>query len=545
MSSLAGNDGAAAGGAVSEGALSPGTADEVPRSRGALYLVAGAIGAGLLTLFVYLVRAGDGGTRNWPVNWQLGASDNGVLFQFAQDVFTGVPLDWSFSPQVYVFPEIPVSLVAYLVAGGDVYVYYVAVAVINNVVLFLALALLVRVLFPLELPLARLARAALAFSPLVILSLVGAADVDSYHLAPTYYFGEYLMIFAAPAFFLVRPLPVKILLGLGLALTAASNPLVLVFCGLPFTIALVVRGIRRGFRSMLVPAAAVAGVLAATALIRFGLLTHLQGGSPFDYMNIDRFTFRLNGIRETTTWIWSSIAGRLVLVLGLAAAVIALVAAIVVIVQVIRRRMPHSDRVGVAIYLGLVPVLGILCTTALLVTHYFYFWPVVVGSMVTVLLAMPRRWAPRFLIGATAAFIAIAVASGGLTNLAHTDRYFGHRSAETKCLDAALPAGSVGYATYSDTRRLSLTSHTGMRLIPVKSDMSKATWLTNLQYPREWGGTFFYLNYAGTEPVIDPRVISGVFGDPDATASCGDDQQVWIYTDPTKLANIADHFGSE
>jgi len=515
---------------------------DAPRSRGILFLVAGAIGAGLLTLFVFLARAGDPGAFNWPVNWQLTASDNGVLFQFAQDVFTGVPLDWSFSPQVYVFPEIPVSLAAYLVAGGDLYVYYVVVAIINNILLFLALALLVRVLFPLETALARLARTGLAFSPLVILPLIGAAEVDSYHLASTYYFGEYLMLFAAPAFFLVRSLPVKIVIGLGLALVAASNPLVLVFCGLPFTIALVVRGIRLGFRSMLAPAFAVAGVLAATALIRFGLLTHLQGGSPFDYMNVDRFTFRLDGIRTTTAWIWSSTAGRLVLLLGLTTAVVALVGSIVVIVRVLRRRLPHSDRIGAAIYLGLMPVVGILCTTALLVTHYFYFWPVVVGSVVIVLLATPRRWVPRTVIAASAAFVVIAVASGGVANLAHTDRYFGHRSAETVCLDESLPTGSTGYATYSDTRRLSLTSANDIRLIPIKSNGSIATWLTNLDYARSEAGTFFYLNYRAAEPAFDGGSLIYRFGEPAEKVSCGPDQEYWLYTSAESRAAIAKYY---
>ena len=65
---------------------------------------------------------------NWPVQVRAGSSDNGVLFQFAQDVFAGRPLDWSFSPQVFVFPEIPISLVAYLVAGGTVQLYYLVVA---------------------------------------------------------------------------------------------------------------------------------------------------------------------------------------------------------------------------------------------------------------------------------------------------------------------------------------------------------------------------------------------------------------------------------
>ena len=84
------------------------------------------------TALVFLIRAGDFAGTNWPIHFELRSSDNGVLFQFAQDVFHGRSLDWSFSPQVFVFPEIPISLIAYLIAGGTVQLYFLVVAAINK-----------------------------------------------------------------------------------------------------------------------------------------------------------------------------------------------------------------------------------------------------------------------------------------------------------------------------------------------------------------------------------------------------------------------------
>ena len=80
------------------------------------------------------MRAGGdpGDAATWPIQWELRSSDNGPLFQFLQDVVAGRPLDWSFSPQVFVFPELPISAIAFLVAGGSIYTYYLLVAVLNN-----------------------------------------------------------------------------------------------------------------------------------------------------------------------------------------------------------------------------------------------------------------------------------------------------------------------------------------------------------------------------------------------------------------------------
>src|SRR5580704_15353002 len=100
-------------------------------ARRLLWIALATILIAAATALIFLIRAGDPGATNWPIHFELRSSDNGVLFQFAQDVFSGRSLDWSFSPQVFVFPEIPISLLAYLVAGGAVQGYYLVVAMIN------------------------------------------------------------------------------------------------------------------------------------------------------------------------------------------------------------------------------------------------------------------------------------------------------------------------------------------------------------------------------------------------------------------------------
>jgi len=107
--------------------------------RRLLWIACATILIAAATALIFLIRAGDPSGSNWPIHFELRSSDNGVLFQFAQDVFRGRAFDWSFSPQVFVFPEIPISLVAYLVAGGAVQMYFLIVAAINNALLFVGL----------------------------------------------------------------------------------------------------------------------------------------------------------------------------------------------------------------------------------------------------------------------------------------------------------------------------------------------------------------------------------------------------------------------
>ena len=175
-----------------------------PRCR---RLIGAAAVVAALTALVFLVRAGGdpADAATWPITWELRSSDNGPLFQFLQDVVAGRPLDWSFSPQVFVFPELPISALAFAITGGSVYGYYLVVAMLNNALLFLVLVGLARVLFPAS----RVGDvgASAARSPPCrcwCCPLIGTSWILSFHLAPTYYFGMYAALLAAPLLVLAR-----------------------------------------------------------------------------------------------------------------------------------------------------------------------------------------------------------------------------------------------------------------------------------------------------------------------------------------------------
>lgn len=503
------------------------------RWRRPAWVLVAMFGAALLTALVFVVRAGDAGITNWPVHWELRSSDNGVLFQLLQDVAAGRTLDWSFSPQVYVFPELPVSALAFALAGGDVYAYYLFVAAINNALLFGALYLVVRLLFPSVDVAAHLARAAVAWLPLVILPLVGSTWMFSFHLAPTYYFGMYLVLLGAPALYLARSRGARCAVAGAIALTAASNPLVLVFAVPALGLVGLLVWLRLGRRAIGHPALWLGAVLAAAFVVRTVAFTGLQGTSPFTYVDLELFRARIN-------WLWphtTDPTGDSILVTGLLAAVACLVGAVLVARLYWHRREPRHL---VAAWYGLVPLVGIAGTVVLLITHQYYLWPVLVAPMVFLLLAVPFRAVPWTLAAGLATIVALVATT---SSFGDEERYFGHRSAETKCLDDVLPAGNeVGYATFSDARRLSLTSERGIRFIPLKSSGVQATWLTNLDYLHAETGTFFYLNEASEESVIDKQVISRSFGEPDEVLGCDDKRTVWLYSDPAKLARISGHF---
>jgi hypothetical protein len=158
---------------------------------------------------------------------------------------------------------------------------------------------------------------------------------------------------------------------------------------------------------------------------------------------------------------------------------------------------------------------------------------------VLVLLPLPRRWVPWAAgIGAIALLVTGTV-TGGAEDLGRTSTYFLYRSPETQCLDAKLPSGmTVGYSTFSDARRIELTSRRGIRLIQLKSSGVRAYWLTNRDYSRDNVGQFFYINAHGDEPPISVRYVESHFGLPDHSFTCGPGETVLIYTQPAKLAKI-------
>jgi hypothetical protein len=455
----------------------------------------------------------------------------------------GRPLDWSFSPQVFVFPELPLSGIAFALAAGDVYRYYLVIAVLNSVALYLALLALVRVLRREE-PLGTgVLRAAVAMVPLLVLPLVGTSWILSFHLAPTYYIGMYLALIAAPVLLLARTAAVRIALAVALALTIASNPLTLVFAGPGLAVALVLWVRRSGWGATRRPALWAGGVLVLAAALRV-IFSPLQGTSPLTYVDLEVFRGRLAGIWPYYSFQARDPAAGLILTLGVILAAACLVAAVLAAIAWWRGRPATEIPLLAVAYLGLVPLGGLAATFVALITHYYYFWPVLILPFALVLLALPRVSVPAAVASGSAVVIAVAIATGALTNLGGS-QYWAFRNAETRCIDDALPPGvTVGYGTFSDSRRLSLTSRTPFRLIQLNSDGSPHHWLTNRADTRTRPGQFFYLNGSGDELTIDPSFVRGEFGVPDTIVGCSGTQEVWIYTDPAKQEAIARFYES-
>jgi len=498
-----------------------------------------ALGIAVVVALVFLVRAGDPGATNWPVHFELRSSDNGVRFQFAQDVFAGRPLDWSFSPQVFVFPEIPISLLAYLVAGGAVQGYYLVVAMINGVLLYLGLFWVLGYLYPSDSLPRRGARAAIAMFPLLLLPLLGNTWLFEYAFAPTYYFGMYLMIVVAPVLFFGCARWVKIALGVGIALTAASNPLALVFTVPALVCVLVVRAAAGGWRSVGRPAAWAGGAIVLALLIRVVFFGRLQGTSPFSYVSPSVFQGRIGVVVSYLAAQFEDPVVAVVLVAGMALLVAGLALAIVVSVRIIQNRLPNRAVPAAALYYALVPIAGLAGTLVLIITDYLYLWPVVVLPLTLALMPLPRRWMPWAGAIAAVALVGTAVVTGSVPNLGRVSTYFSYRSEQTRCLDAKLPPGmTIGYATFSDARQIELTSQRGIRLIQLKSSGVRAYWLTNRDYARDNVGRFFFIDDHGDEPPISVGYLQSHFGKPDSSFTCAPGETVLIYTAPAKLAKI-------
>lgn len=513
-------------------------------TRSLLALVAAALLVAGLAALIFVIRAGGdpADAATWPITWELRSSDNGVLFQLLQDVAAGRPLDWSFSPQVFVFPELPLSALAFLLTGGSVYGYYGVVAAIQAALLFLALVALAHVLHrEAGLGVATL-RGAIATVPLLALPLIGTSWILSFHLAPTYYVGMYAALIVAPVLVLARSRAARIGLALALALTAASNPLALLFAAPGTAAALVLLVVRSGRRAAVRPVALVSATLVGALVLRLGF-SPLQGTSPFTYVDPAVFAGRLAAIGPYYAFQMRDPAVAVILPFGLALAVACLAAAVVAAVLYVRRRGDVDRRLLAVVMLGAAPLGGLAATLAIMITHYYYLWPVLILPYALVLLALPGRALLPTGIAGAAVLAVIAVATGGLTNPANADDYAVYRSDETRCLDDAVP-GRIGYATFSDARRVSLPSATSVRLIQVQPDLEPNTWLTNRAYARTEPGSFFYVNGRGDEPPLDVGRIVQVAGQPDREVGCDADRSVLIYDDPVKLARIAAHYGA-
>jgi hypothetical protein len=487
-----------------------------------------------LTLAVFLARAGAPFAQNWPASYHLTSSDNSILFQFVHDLLTGMTMDWSFSPQVYVFPEIPISLVAYLLAGGNLAWYFVAVALINNALLFAAIWWLTALLFGGSLP-QQLLRAFIAASPLILFPLLNTHWMYLFHLAPTYYFGMYLFGLLLPAALLSPKLWARILVLAGWMLAGAVSPLVTAMTLPGIAIVFVVTFIRHKWSAALwQPMAAVGIALVGVGLLRVMVFEKMAAATPLSYIGDNYAISRIVQVYDNFNGGFQRGYDPILYAISLASTAFTLVLLVVFVRRMFTRKHTGTDlaRLQAGIYLTAFPVMGGIAMTAIFAIDFYYLWPMFVGSVVLSLLLLPEvisfrervvRVVAVCLAGAMALGAGIVIVQGDYSD----NRYFGYRSALTKCLDQFVP-GQVGSATFSDARSSALPSYSGVELIAVNTQLGPSFWLANRAQSREHTGTFVLINPQTTENPITTDAVTAKLGKPVAIYPCGA-AEIWSY----------------
>jgi hypothetical protein len=501
----------------------------------ALAWIVGAFAAVIgLTLAVFIARAGQPFAQNWPASYHLTSSDNSILFQFVHDLLSGMTMDWSFSPQVYVFPEIPISLVAYLLAGGNLAWYFVVVALINNALLFAAIWWLTSLLFGGSLP-QQLLRAFIAASPLMLFPLLNTHWMYLFHLAPTYYFGMYLFGLLLPAALLSQKRWPSILVLVGWMLAGAVSPLVTAMALPGIAIVFIITLVRDGWRRMRwTPFIALAFCLAGVAALRALVFEKMAAATPLSYISDNYAISRIIQLYDNFNGGFQRGFDPVLYVISLAATAFSVVLLIVFLRRMFVRRPVGAElrRTQAAIYLTAFPTMGGIAMTAIFAIDFYYLWPLFVGSVVIGLLLLPEFVSFRERVVKIVAFCLatlIAVAAGVVIAQGNynDNRYFGYRSALTKCLDEFVP-GQVGYATFSDARSSALPSSTGVELIAVNAQLGPSFWLANRAQSREHTGTFVLINPKTTENPITTDAVTAKLGKPVAIYTCGE-AEIWSY----------------
>lgn len=487
-----------------------------------------------LTLAVFVARAGQPFAQNWPASYHLTSSDNSILFQFVHDLLSGMTMDWSFSPQVYVFPEIPISLVAYLIAGGNLAWYFVVVALINNALLFAAIWWLSALLFGGSLP-QQLLRAFIAASPLILFPLLNTHWMYLFHLAPTYYFGMYLFGLLLPAALLSPRRWARIVVLVGWMLAGAVSPLVTAMTLPGIAIVFLVTFIRdKWSKTLWQPMAAVGIAVVGVGLLRILVFEKMAAATPFSYIGDNYAIARIVQVYDNFNGGFWRGFDPVLYALSLTATAFTLVLLVVFLRRMFTRKPTGTElqRLQAGIYFTAFPTMGGIAMTAIFAIDFYYLWPLFVGSVVISLLLLPEVMTLRVrtvkivafsLAGLIAVAAAVVIAQGNYAE----NRYFGYRSALTKCLDEFVP-GQVGYSTFSDARSSALTSSSGVELIAYTGDFVPSFWLANRAQSREHTGTFVLINPKTTEKPITKEVVTAKLGKPVAIYPCGD-AEIWSY----------------
>ncbi|MDR2620490.1 MAG: hypothetical protein LBC29_05185 [Propionibacteriaceae bacterium] len=510
------------------------------RWRAGLAITAVVSGFAALTVLVFLVRANGPVAANWPLTWELDYVDNSVLFAFARDVFTGAPLDWHFSPQVYFFPEIPISLLAYALSGGELLWYYVVSAALNNALLLLVLIWCVKTLWPQQSWGGVLARATCAGLPLLILPWLAhsTSKIVSFHigqpllfhLGPNYYIGIYLLAFTVPVALAASSKRKRILALVLYAMTAACDPL-LVALTAP-AIALIALRVWRysgwsACKRLILPGTVAVGVAAAIYLLAFRA-TGLAANSI-----TDGYMFSL---RRAGGAIGGVLLGLVELFLQTPPLALVIVGSWVVIGRLCwvgwhDPAMLTTPDGHARLYLALMPLSGYTAMIVLLAAHFWYSWLLLVGAIVSaLLLALPDKAVKLSVIVGYGLTTLILIAQLLLQD--QTSPYFTYSNPVARCFDQQLPAGSSYCTGTQGCRALSVQAHADWNLIQLAHPgLGVSFWLENVA-PAYDDQPIHTLVVVPAEFAADEvkGLVESRFGAPNLMQTCsGTTAEIWTY----------------
>ena len=497
---------------------------------------------GLATFLIFLNRAGSSSLNNWPTNWDLSNSDNSILFQFSQDIFKARNLSWNFSPQVYIFPEIPISILSYALALGNVYIYFIFVAIINNCLLFLILLALTRTIYSRARYIDQIFGALLASMPLLLLPLLGSNQIFSYQLAPTYYFGAYLMALATPLIFYLRNTKYRLITSILYCLTAASNPLLIVFSVPSLLLIIVSKYFKNGLKGIYRITLEVLALISISMLIRRIFFSGFVGTSPSNYISIDLFAKRLHGIKGFVKYGFNNRLDHYLI----SCCVIALFISAILTLFYMRRYLMNKkfgEKYLSLIYINAIPVATLISIISLTIINILYLWPILVLPSIIILIQIPRRFIRKTLLIFTFFTIALLILPNSIRRTEHSVIYFNFKTPIAYCLDSKLPKNqSVGYATYSDAREAEITTNRNILLVQLLPLTNLNTWLTNKDYARDYTGTFFIINTKGAEIPINSESVIQLFGPPNKIIKCSQSVYIMDYTSKDAIINIRKHY---
>jgi dolichol-phosphate mannosyltransferase len=454
----------------------------------ALIFAAVVAGFAVLTALTFLYMAGNPDpNKNWPVNFELSYMDNPFLWIMARDVSDGARILFESSGQAFLFPEIPVSLVAYWLSDGSIHWYYLVVATINNTLLFLLIFLIVNNLFYRESFANRLFRTVVSTLPLIVAMFATKSLIYYLHLAPTYNFDLYFGIFLLPFILSTKRKRSRIIATILFVMTAMSNMLTIVFT-LPvvFVVAIVVfmkYGIKRvlPILTWATISVALAGVLNYIFFkIQHGISMpfsiHTSSKQYIDFYAVgDRMDLVVNNLEQAAN-------GNRPMIISMFAILACMMLALYYARVYFRSDRKTNATIGTIakMSLALLPIAGTISAYMLTLLYDYYMWPAIVGSIIVCLILLPPKKIVPY-----ATFGSVIILTGSLLvsveNIAASkQRYFNYRTPITQCIDRYIPYGSYVYARNSTGKISSSQTTKNIKLVQVAPDYTPSKWLNNI-----------------------------------------------------------------